>query len=199
VFLALYLATIYILPVYNFGWSILPNLVLTLMAASLAIGYLFHVSHNHEDLGAPAESRRKKETSIDDHFRVQICETISWGGYLSGLVVGGINFQIEHHIAPCLCPVSGYVRTVPLPLHACMHACMRDYIRPTAHQTKFAFLRNVHFLAQVYYYYLSIELEKIARHHNIPYIKLDTFFDALCSYQRHITNMGRKEFGKKTL
>merc|ERR1712150_208148 len=34
----------------------------------------------------------------------QIEESMSWGGYWTTLVFGGINLQIEHHLAPALDP-----------------------------------------------------------------------------------------------
>ena len=46
-------------------------------------------------------------------------------------------------------------------------------------------------LRQIYYHYLAIELQEICRKHSIPYIRLDSFPDALMSYHRHLYNMGR--------
>ena len=31
-------------------------------------------------------------------------ESVSWVGYISGLIVGGINYQTEHHVAPAVDP-----------------------------------------------------------------------------------------------
>jgi len=106
VFLCLYCSLIYILPVYAHGWVILQTVFSTLLVSSLTTSYMFQVSHNHQDLGAPEEIHSKAGTNIDDWFKVQILESISWGGYAAGLFFGGINYQVEHHIAPCLCPVS---------------------------------------------------------------------------------------------
>ena len=33
---------------------------------------------------------------------MQVEESVSWGGYLSCLFFGGINFQVEHHVCPAL-------------------------------------------------------------------------------------------------
>jgi len=115
VFFCLYFSLLYIIPVYQHGWGMARTVVLCCMCGSLTISLLFQVSHNHEDLGAPEECRNnnnKPERSIDDWMKVQIHETISWGGYMSCLFFGGINYQVEHHVAPCLCPVSSTLGTV---------------------------------------------------------------------------------------
>jgi fatty acid desaturase len=64
----------------------------------IVMSYLFQVSHNHCRLGP----RNEKLTDIDHWIKMQVEESVSWGGYLSCLFFGGINFQTEHHVAPAL-------------------------------------------------------------------------------------------------
>merc|ERR1740130_1394366 len=62
----------------------------------MMLSYLFQVSHNHKALG----DRKQDIAGIDGWLRRQVEESVSWGGYLSCLVFGGINLQIEHHACP---------------------------------------------------------------------------------------------------
>ena len=107
-FFLLYYTILFALPVYVQGnWESIKVTCLVIMAASSVISHLFQVSHNHEGLGKVRLNFEKAATQDIDLWMVhQITEAISWGGYISNLVVGGINNQIEHHVAPCLCPVS---------------------------------------------------------------------------------------------
>ena len=104
VFLLLHYTIIYGLPWYlHQDWSVIQTAIMVQMGLSSMISYLFQVSHNHEALG---KFRHKFDQHDIDQWMVhQMTEAISWGGYWSNLLVGGINYQIEHHVAPCLCPV----------------------------------------------------------------------------------------------
>jgi len=80
------------------GWTGPLYVVAMYCVSGIIMSYLFQVSHNHCNLGP----RNEKITDIDHWLKMQVEESMSWGGYLSCLFFGGINFQIEHHIAPAL-------------------------------------------------------------------------------------------------
>ena len=107
-FFLLHYSILFALPVYIQGnWESIKVTCLVIMAVSSVISHLFQVSHNHEELGKVRRNFEKAATQNIDSWMVhQITESISWGGYISNLVLGGISNQIEHHVAPCLCPVS---------------------------------------------------------------------------------------------
>lgn len=46
--------------------------------------------------------------------------------------------------------------------------------------------------SQIYYHYLAIELREICRQRHIPYVRLDSFPEAVVSYHRHLYQMGRQ-------
>uniref|UniRef100_A0A7S1LID2 Fatty acid desaturase domain-containing protein n=1 Tax=Alexandrium catenella TaxID=2925 RepID=A0A7S1LID2_ALECA len=69
----------------------------------ISMSYKFAVSHTHYNLGAEEEGSNHK--TIDKWLKAQVEEAQSWGGYLSCLLFGGINMQIEHHLAPALTPL----------------------------------------------------------------------------------------------
>jgi fatty acid desaturase len=72
--------------------------------------YKFGVSHTHPDLpkhGDDHDAELKKWMStntVDGWMANQVEESMSWGGYWMTLIYGGINLQIEHHVAPALDP-----------------------------------------------------------------------------------------------
>ncbi|CAB9514730.1 Acyl-lipid (7-3)-desaturase [Seminavis robusta] len=110
VFCMIYWITLFILPTYLHGWHALKTMVATIMLfIGLLITHLFQISHNHSDLAAfsdikkrPAVDSMGRPKNIDDFMQLQMLESMSWGGYLSCLLFGGINYQIEHHLAPCV-------------------------------------------------------------------------------------------------
>jgi fatty acid desaturase len=62
----------------------------------------FSVSHCHSELGRDAAGDETK--CMDTWIKCQVEESMSWGGYLSCLIYGGIGYQIEHHLCPALEP-----------------------------------------------------------------------------------------------
>ena len=99
VYFALYYALVYVAPWYRNGFEALYNALFVMSISSSLISFLFQVSHNHSSL------RSKQDmTTIDKWLRWQMEESMSWGGYIACLLFGGINYQIEHHVAPCLVP-----------------------------------------------------------------------------------------------
>jgi len=67
---------------------------------STAIAYLFTVSHNNDGI----EYAHDTPARIDEWITHQVVSAVSWGGYASTLVCGGLNLQIEHHLAPAHVP-----------------------------------------------------------------------------------------------
>eukprot|EP00037_Helgoeca_nana_P027422 m.313808 g.313808 ORF g.313808 m.313808 type:complete len:242 (-) comp27489_c0_seq14:251-976(-) len=105
-FFAIWVALAIVLPYLNHGWRGLGHVALMYVTVSIIMGYSFQVSHNHRTLrcgdraGTPAPYDPKGPIDIDAWLRLQIEESVSWGGYWSTLVWGGLNMQIEHHICP---------------------------------------------------------------------------------------------------
>merc|ERR1712194_152132 len=68
-----------------------------------SISYKFLVSHMQPGVGKTDKSDAD-EKDIDKWLQTQVEEAMSWGGYISALLYGGISTQIEHHINPALDP-----------------------------------------------------------------------------------------------
>ncbi|CAB9511416.1 Acyl-lipid (7-3)-desaturase [Seminavis robusta] len=109
VYFTIYWLTMLILPIYFNGLDALKTILTILMVVGFLISYLFQVSHNHSDLASFCDTTKRplvdslgRPKNIDAFMQLQMNESMSWGGYLSCLLFGGINYQIEHHVAPCV-------------------------------------------------------------------------------------------------
>jgi len=73
------------------------------IAESLALSALFALSHNfeHADRDPTYESRVSGEPVC--WFKSQVETSSTYGGFVSGCLTGGLNFQVEHHLFPRMC------------------------------------------------------------------------------------------------
>lgn len=99
--------------VNGFSWTTLNHINVLGISGSLALGMLFTLSHNFENVDrdpiATAERLAKKEnkgtqnSDLDTRacwFRAQVETSSTYGGMISGWLTGGLNFQVEHHLFP---------------------------------------------------------------------------------------------------
>jgi len=105
VWIVLYYLSLYIVPYYLHGWEAPVLSFVSITVASFVIIHLNTLSHCVVGPGAPPELRQSL-SNIDSVLKLQFYETLTWGNYFSCLWTGGLNYQIEHHCAPCLVPVS---------------------------------------------------------------------------------------------
>lgn len=98
-----WLLLMFVFPVALHGWPVLAYSFLALGMSGGSLAYTFAVSHAHNDLKTESTSKESYE-HIDAWLRAQIEESMSYGGFLTTFVFGGINMQVEHHIAPALDP-----------------------------------------------------------------------------------------------
>merc|ERR1719331_1099500 len=71
--------------------------------AGISLAYKFAVSHSHTDLKNDLNDK-DVYTNVDAWLSAQLEESMSYGGFFMTAVFGGINMQVEHHIAPALDP-----------------------------------------------------------------------------------------------
>lgn len=98
-----WLTFMFALPTYLHGWHGLSQSVFLQAWAGASVAYKFAVSHTHVALTSTASSNDAHE-NIDQWCQSQIAQSVSWGGYFSAFVFGGINMQVEHHLCPALDP-----------------------------------------------------------------------------------------------
>jgi len=69
-------------------------------AESLFLAVLFSLSHNFENCDRdPTEHCRKTGEQVC-WFKSQVETSCTYGGFVSGALTGGLNFQVEHHLFP---------------------------------------------------------------------------------------------------
>lgn len=92
-------------PLMHNGFSLATLLLIWLMGASesVTLSVLFQLSHNFEgsDRDPMAALREKGEPVC--WFKAQVETSSSYGGMIAGMLTGGLNFQIEHHLFPRMC------------------------------------------------------------------------------------------------
>lgn len=99
--------TLLIIPAYINGYSYLSVFMMffiTIATAGLIISLMFQVSHND------VKNHVEKDGFVDfrSWVKLQVHESINWGGLLGVILFGGINYQIDHHIAPAVSPLILY-------------------------------------------------------------------------------------------
>ena len=99
---ALYIYTNIIIPFQRQGlsWSVFAHILVMGGSSSLTLAVLFALSHNFEDVDRdPTYSVRKAGEPVC-WFKAQVETSSTYGGFISGCLTGGLNFQVEHHLFP---------------------------------------------------------------------------------------------------
>jgi len=68
-----------------------------------------------------------------DWYRHQVITTSSYGGKMSGIITGGLNFQVTHHLFPKICSVH-YWRLQPIVERLCLEHGLNYTHFPWIHQ-----------------------------------------------------------------
>ena len=79
--------------IFFVGYPFFGQIVVLTSGCILAL--LFQVSHNTQE----TKRNMLKDGSVD-WYKNQVLSSSTYGGYTAGLVTGGLNYQIEHHIFP---------------------------------------------------------------------------------------------------
>jgi fatty acid desaturase (delta-4 desaturase) len=83
--------------------SVLGHIWIMGTTESLALSVLFSLSHNFEnadrDPTHELDPKKKAETEVC-WFKSQVETSSTYGGMISGMLTGGLNFQVEHHLFP---------------------------------------------------------------------------------------------------
>jgi fatty acid desaturase len=99
----LYIYTNIIAPFVSQGFSfnIIGHILTMGAASSLTLAVLFGLSHNfeHVDRDPTYETRHGGDESVC-WFKSQVETSSTYGGFISGSLTGGLNFQVEHHLFP---------------------------------------------------------------------------------------------------
>ena len=76
------------------------HIMLMGVSESLTLAFLFSLSHNFEEVDRdPVKDAREKGEQVC-WYKTQVETSCTYGGFISGCVTGGLNFQVEHHLFP---------------------------------------------------------------------------------------------------
>jgi fatty acid desaturase (delta-4 desaturase) len=89
-------------PLANNGFSLKTAGIIFLMGVSesLMLSVLFSLSHNFENSDRDPTADFKKTGEPVCWFKSQVETSSTYGGFISGCLTGGLNFQVEHHLFP---------------------------------------------------------------------------------------------------
>lgn len=87
------------------------NSMILIYTAGAILSGLFVISHNNNKIS------RNMYRESKDWYKNQVLSSSTYGGKIAGLLTGGLNYQIEHHIFPkmnsCYYPkIQPYVKTI---------------------------------------------------------------------------------------
>jgi fatty acid desaturase len=141
------------MPFKNHGlnWGTFGTIMLMGVAASLALGVLFSLSHNFEhavrDPTHVLDEKGSKATAAGDQvcwFKSQVETSCTYGGAISGYFTGGLNFQVEHHLFPRMSS-SWYPYIAPKIREVCKKHGVKYAYYPWIHQN---FISTVTYMNQ---------------------------------------------------
>ncbi len=112
-------------------WAVLLFYVAASLVQGVALGVVFQLAHCVEEatFPLPREDTGRMEAEWAVH-QVETTVNFARGNWLLSWYVGGLNFQIEHHLFPQICHVN-YPALAPLVEETC-----REFgLRYSAHKT----------------------------------------------------------------
>lgn len=83
----------------NFVTSLMHVMVMG-VSSSLTLAVLFALSHNFENSDRDPTKKFRETGEQVCWFKSQVETSSTYGGFISGCVTGGLNFQVEHHLFP---------------------------------------------------------------------------------------------------
>jgi len=98
----LYIYTNIVAPFVAQGFSLtVVGHILTMGAASsVTLAVLFALSHNFEKVDRDPTFQTRHGGDSVCWFKAQVETSSTYGGFVSGCLTGGLNFQVEHHLFP---------------------------------------------------------------------------------------------------
>jgi len=142
----LYIYTNCIAPFVNQGWN--PNIIghILLMGASssLTLAILFALSHNFEHVNRdPTYGTRSGNNEGTCWYKAQVETSSTYGGFISGALTGGLNFQVEHHLFPRMSS-AWYPYIAPKVREICAKHGVKYAYYPWVHQNLISTIKYIH-------------------------------------------------------
>jgi linoleoyl-CoA desaturase len=130
----LFLGWAFVIPaLFHPWWLVLLGYAATAFVLGLILSVIFQLAHCVEEADFPEPSPTDRLPDAWAVHQVQTTVDFARGGRILTWYVGGLNFQIEHHLFPRICHVH-YPRIAPI----VQSVCAEFGVRYTAHPTLLA-------------------------------------------------------------
>jgi len=140
-----YFVTMFALPLLVFPWwQVLIGFFIVMLTVGLVMGVIFQLAHINGDAAFPVPVGDPPH--IDNEWAVTQVEATSDfapHNWLLSLYIGGLNYQIEHHLLPHVCHLN-YPRLAPLVRSTCEEFGIRYNCYPTWRKALAAHWHELH-------------------------------------------------------
>jgi linoleoyl-CoA desaturase len=129
-------------------WQVLIGFFITLLTVGLVMGVVFQLAHINGDttFPEPVGSPRHIENEWAVH-QVETTADFAPRNWLLNFYVGGLNYQIEHHLLPHICHLN-YPRLAPIVRATCEEFGVRYNCYPTWREAFACHLRELRHLGR---------------------------------------------------
>jgi linoleoyl-CoA desaturase len=144
-----FVTIMFVLPLQVFPWwQVLIGFFLVMLTVGLVMGVVFQLAHINQDVAFPEPVGSPRH--IENEWAVHQVETTADFAPRNPLLswyVGGLNYQIEHHLLPHICHLN-YPRLAPIVQATCEEFGIRYQCYSTWREAFAAHLRELRLLGQ---------------------------------------------------
>jgi linoleoyl-CoA desaturase len=127
-----YVLIMFVFPLLVFPWwQVLIGFMIVMLTVGLIMGVIFQLAHINPDAAFPVP--QGDPPHIDNEWAIhQVEATVDFAphNWLLNFYIGGLNYQIEHHLMPHICHLN-YPRLAPLVRATCEEFGIRYTCYPT--------------------------------------------------------------------
>ncbi len=144
-----FIGIMFVFPLLVFPWwQVLLGFLIVMLSVSLVMGVIFQLAHINGDavfaqpVGSPPH--------IDNEWAIQQVEAtadFAPHNWLLSYFIGGLNYQIEHHLLPHICHLN-YPRLAPIVRTTCEEFCIRYKCYSTWREAFASHLRKLRLLGR---------------------------------------------------
>lgn len=144
-----FLTIMFVLPMLVFPWwQVLIGFMIVMLSVGLIMGVVFQLAHINGDAAFPEPIGNPLH--VANEWAVHQVETtadFAPNNRLLSFYVGGLNYQIEHHLLPHICHLN-YPRLAPIVRATCEEFGIRYTSYPTWREAFLCHLRELRLLGQ---------------------------------------------------
>jgi linoleoyl-CoA desaturase len=144
-----FITIMFALPLLVYSWwQVLIGFMIVMLTLGLVLGVIFQLAHINGDTAFPEPAGNPKQ--IENEWAVHQVETtadFAPHNWLLNFYIGGLNYQIEHHLLPHICHVN-YPRLAPIVQATCEEFGIRYTSYPTWREAFFCHLRELRLLGR---------------------------------------------------